>query len=556
MLTGQVPFKDSPAEVMYQHQRAPLPFEQAKDVPQALVVLLEVLLEKDPARRLQSPAELLNALPKVADAVKTRHTITHQSLREVAIQRLGSSGKAIQILTNLVDIIAVRRVRLFLLPALGLALAAGAILAVNIFFRPRSSAPQEFRSSSPAVTAPEKSIAVLPFESLSENKSDTYFADGVQDEILSDLAKVSQLRVISRTSVMTFRSDSHRDLRSIATALDVGRVLEGTVRRAGNRVRITTELIDAKTDRTLWSESYDRDLTDIFAIQSEIAQKVASRLSAQLSPEERENIEEKPTSNLEAYDLYFQAKELLINANLSYLKDPRETLLNAIGFLEEATRKDPKCAPAYCLLAKAHDYLYDGDFEKTPERRALGDAAVSEALRLRPDLPEVHLAAAFHRYACYRDYDGARVQIAIAQRSLPNSPDALALVADLDRRQGRWEESTAVLKKAVTLDPRNPEFLSELADNYFALRRYPDYEQTYDRLIGLEPDKPILVLQRAFSALNGNADLTSYRTALEGLPSSLKDDIIVVSSRFAYALAKRDWGTANEILGSKRLRWN
>ena len=251
---------------------------------------------------------------------------------------------------------------------------------------------------------------------------------------------------------------------------------------------------------------------------------------------------------MESYDLYLQAQELIVNTAIFYLKDPRESLQNAIGFLKEASQKDSKFALAYCLLAYAHDYLYFGDFDKTPERRALGDAAVNEALRLRPDLPEAHLAAAFHRYACYRDYERARVQIAIAQRSLPNSPDALALAADLDRRQSRWVESTAGLEKAVTLDPRNREFLSELADNYFYLRRYRDYGHTYDRLIELVPDKPILILQKAFSAVNGIGDLTSYRAALEDLPSSMKDDIVVVSSHFAYSLAARDWAMAKEIL--------
>ncbi len=322
MLSGQTPFRGCPSEVMYQHQRAPLPLEQVKGVPQPVVALLEVLLEKDPGRRLQSPAELLNALPKVTDAVKSRRTMTHESLRESADQRLGAPEKAITILTTLQDIFAARRVRLILWAALVLVIGGGAILAVNIFFKPKSHAPQAFGSSSAAITAPERSIAALPFESLSENKSDAYFADGVQDEILSNLAKVSQLRVISRTSVMTFRSDSHRDLRSIAAALDVGRVLEGTVRREGNRVRITTELIDAETDRTLWSESYDRDLTDIFAIQSEIAQTVVAKLSARLSPEEKQGIQEKPTENLEAYDLYLQAKASITKLLLGTLESP------------------------------------------------------------------------------------------------------------------------------------------------------------------------------------------------------------------------------------------
>jgi tetratricopeptide (TPR) repeat protein len=312
----------------------------------------------------------------------------------------------------------------------------------------------------------------------------------------------------------------------------------GTVRRDGNSVRVSTELIDARNDNTVWADSYD-----------------ASKLSAQLSPETRRGIEENPTDDLEAYDLYLQAKELITSATLLYMKDPRGSLLTAIGFLEKATGRDSKFALAYCLLTNAHDYLYNGnfdktngDFDKTPERRALGDAAISQALRVRPDLPEVHLAAAFHRYAAYRDYEGARVQIAIAKRGLPNSPDAFALNAYLDRRQGRWLESTRDLNQAATLDPRNPEFLNALADNYFNLRRYRDYEHTYDRLIELEPDQPLLILQKAYAEVNGNADLKSYRAALEGLPSSMKSDVNVASSWFAYALAARDWTTAKEIL--------
>src|SRR5207245_845203 len=211
----------------------------------------------------------------------------------------------------------------------------------------------------------EKSIAVLPFENISANKDDAYFADGVQDEILNNLAKIAQLKVISRTSVMQYRADNKRDLRQIAGALGVANVLEGTVRRDGNHMRISTELIDARDDNTIWADSYDRDLTNIFSIQSEIAQTVASKLSAKLSP----------------------------------------------------------------------------------PRRSLGDAAVNECLRLRPDLPVVHLAAGFHLYTCYRDFERARVQIAIAAQVLSNNPDLLELTALIDRVQGRWEKSTSGLDR-------------------------------------------------------------------------------------------------------------
>ena len=547
MLTGQTPFRGSPSEVMYQHQRAPVPLEQVKGVPQPVVALLEVLLEKDPARRFQNPIELLNALPKVTDAVKARRTITHQSLREIADQRLGPSGKAIEILTNLRDVIATRRVRLILWAALVLLVGGGAILAVGIFFGPKSFPPQASRSSSPAIIAPEKSIAVLPFESLSENKSDTYFADGVQDEILSNLAKVSELRVISRTSVMTYRPGGNRNLRSIATALDVARVLEGTVRRDGNRVRITTELVDAQTDQTLWSDSYDRDMTDIFGIQSEIAQAVVAKLRARLSPEEKRGMEERPTNNLEAYDIYLQAKTLFTNSLIGNdLGKNGQHFLDAIALLEQATRLDPAFALAYCQIAKIDDWLYVLDIDTTPKRRVHGDAAVNEALRLRPNLPEPHLAAAFHLYICYRDYQKARVHIATAERSLPNSAEALALVGYLDRRQGQWDDSTNALERAVSLDPKNPEILNQLTANYDFLRRYRDLERTSERLVELEPDKLSAKFGKAFVSFDEKAKLGEVRATLESVPPSMKDDPLVISTRLNLLFYTRDWTAATE----------
>jgi serine/threonine protein kinase len=407
VLAGRVPFRGSPSEVMYQHQHAPLPLEQLEDVPQPVVVLLEVLLEKDPARRFQNPTDLLKAVPLVMRAVKARRAIKHQNLRMALVRELSPGLKKL-----------------------------------------------------PTIRVPKRSIAVLPFDTLSQAKGNTYFADGVQDEILSNLAKVSQLKVISRTSVMAFRPGANRSLRSIGESLGVAKVVEGTVRRDGKRVRLTIRLVDARTDETLWSDSYDRSLTDIFAIQSDVAQKVASKLSAQLSRKQRRDIEESPTNNLEAYDLYLQAKQLIPNGNsmLVLWAAERENLLKGLSLLEEATQRDPKFALAYCLIAKAHDFLYFDQLDHTKERRALGDAAVNEALRIRPDLAEAHLAAAFHLYRCYRDFERARVQIAIAARTLSSNPHLLELAAMIDWRQGRWERSIALWKNRHRWIRETPSF--------------------------------------------------------------------------------------------------
>src|SRR3984893_2845434 len=280
---------------------------------------------------------------------------------------------------------------------------AAAIITAGVWLFPANNRKTNEANVTPIVTSiPAKSIAVLPFESLSADKEDTYFADGVQDDILNDLAKIAQLTVISRTSVMQYRAGEKRDLRQIASALGVANVLEGTVRRNANRVRVNAELIDARQDKTIWADSFDRDPTDIFAIQSEVAQTIATKLAATLSPEEKRNIENQPTENLAAYDLYLRAEELLNTARTAVgLGELEKPTLQAIGLLDQAVELDPKFTLAYCGLAEAHGLIY---FETTPtpERRALADAAMNRALALEPDLPEVHLAYARHLYRCYR----------------------------------------------------------------------------------------------------------------------------------------------------------
>jgi TolB-like protein len=305
MLAGEVPFKGTTSRLVYQHQHATPPVDKLTHIPQPVIALLEVLLEKDPDRRLQTPTQLLQVIPKVTEALDSERRVTTDQLRSgddrITARPKQSTRRLHRVLTGT------------RMGALGWLLAsvlciAGLLLAWFFFSGDEGFF---FNHRVAQAVATEKSIAVLPFENISANKDDAYFADGVQDEILSDVARVSQLKVISRTSVMQYRADTKRDLRQIANALGVANILEGTVRRVANRVRITIELVDARTDQTIWSESYDRDLTDIFAIQSDVAQAVATRLSAQLSREERKEIEEKPTNDLEAYDLYLQAKQLL-----------------------------------------------------------------------------------------------------------------------------------------------------------------------------------------------------------------------------------------------------
>jgi TolB-like protein/Tfp pilus assembly protein PilF len=531
MLSGKVPFSGSAAELMDQHQHAAPPVEKLRNVPAPVIALLQVLLAKDPSQRFQNPAQLQQAVARVREAIASGSGLTADELKAASEPGSARSPKA-----------KPRKQTIRWVVGSGLCVAAAATAWFFFFGRAGFLFNRPFAEAVPT----KKSVAVLPFESLSENKSDAYFADGVQDEILNNLAKIAQLKVISRTSVMQYRPEAKRNLRQIAADLGVANVLEGTVRRDGNHVRVSTELVDARNDHTIWADSYDREFIDIFAMQSEIAQTVASRLSAQLSPEERKYIDDKPTNNPEAYDVYLQAKQL-VKSWWPSLTSYKENYLRAINLLEEATRKDRGFAVAYCLMANVHDSLFSELHDYTPERLALADAAMNEALRLRPDLPEVHLALATHLYLCYRDYERARVQLAIAAQALPNNADLLKTTAFIDRRQGRWEKATDDLERASALDPLDSGVLRILAGTYAVIRRYRDAERVWNRIVELKPDQqPMLLLEKASFAFEEKADLKSLRAAYEGLPPSMKDE---TGARDVYLyMCGRDFAAAEEIL--------
>jgi TolB-like protein/predicted Zn-dependent protease len=428
----------------------------------------------------------------------------------------------------------------------GLAIASGVVAAAAWLYISGNPTAQQ-PSSSLLAEASAKSVAVLPFESISSTKDDDYFADGVQDEILNDLAKIAQLKVISRTSVMQYRADTKRDVRQIAYALGVANVLEGTVRREGNRVRVSTQLVDARNDSAVWADSYDRDLTDIFAIQSEVAQTIAGKLSAALSPEEKQRIEAKPTENMRAYDLYLQAKEKLENADL-VTSDREKPIRNALDLLQQAVELDPDFAVAYCSMAVAHDALYLR-FDPTPERRAMGDDAINNALRSQPNLPEVHLAYANHLYRCYADYDRADAQLEIARRGIPNNAAALHLEASMNRRSDRFDKAIQKFNEAITLDPRNPLPISDLAETLSYTRQFSTAEGTWDRLIALVPDRPLVRLRKEyFTTVLRTGDDTALRVEIESLAASMPDDKLLRSVLLNLVLDHRDWPQAKQLL--------
>ena len=324
----------------------------------------------------------------------------------------------------------------------------GGLLSIGLFFLGRYSAAP---TQNAAVETSVKSIAVLPFENLSDDKQNTYFADGVQDQILTNLARVSDLRVISHTTVRQYKSGEPRNLREIGKQLGVTHILEGSVQRAGDRLRIAAQLIDARTDSQIWAETYDRTAADLFAIQSELAESIVAQLQAKLSPEQKAEIEERPTQDLVAFELYLRAKQIVD----SYLiaEDVRAALLSALQSLDQAIKRDPDFVSAYCYIARANDLLYFFDLDPTPDRILLAEAAVKAALRLRPDSAEAHFAMADFLFRCHRDYDGALKELAIARPGLPNDTAFFILSGYINRRRNNWAQAERDFSTAVALDP-------------------------------------------------------------------------------------------------------
>ena len=421
------------------------------------------------------------------------------------------------------------RVRWATTAAVLLALAA-IVAGIVVFSRYR------FRST---LAAPEKSIAVLPFENLSEEKENAFFADGVQDEILTDLAKIADLKVISRTSVMQYKNGISRNLREIGEQLGVAHVLEGSVQRAGGRVRVSAQLIDARTDAHLWAEHYDRPLDDVFAIQSEVAQAIADQLNAKLSPAEKAAIKERPTGDLVAYDLYLRAEAL--RAATSFNARLKENLLEATRLLEQAIARDPTFFLAYCRLAEAHDLIYFFGSDHTPARLALASTAIQTALRLRPGSGEAHLTLAAHLYRGYGDYEHALDELTLAQRALPNDPLVFELTGFIARRQGRWEESTTDLKRALELDPRNLFFLQQLSFTYDWQHRYRDLASVLDRALKLVPSDPETRVARALIDFAERADARPVHATIETIIAEDPAAATNIADRWFYiALCERD----------------
>jgi TolB-like protein/Flp pilus assembly protein TadD len=404
---------------------------------------------------------------------------------------------------------------------------------------------------SPTVSSSlDKSVAVLPFENLSRDPDNAFFTDGVQDEILADLAKVADLKVISRTSVMQYKNTATRNLPEIAQALKVAHVLEGSVQRSGNRVRVSAQLIDARNDTHVWAEKYDRELADIFAIQSEIAQKIADQLQAKLSVKEKAAMAERPTSDLAAYDLYLRAKELIYDSVVNASRQ-KENYFKAVQLLDQAVARDPAFLLAHCQLAYAHDYIYFLDYDRTETRLALAETCVTAAVRLQPDAGETHLAQAIHFYYGYRNFSQAREELTKAQRALPNDAQIFQFLGLIDRRQGCWDEAIRNLEQAVDLDPRNQFRLGDLQDTYLNLRRYEDAIAVAYRALSLQPRSALLRAGPAWIGVEADANIAPLRATLNTIeaegPASAAE---VADISFPTALRERDPAGAARALAN------
>jgi len=432
-----------------------------------------------------------------------------------------------------------------------LVVSAVALVISSLIFLNR--APTTTKALAPGAKAigamaaiPEKSIAVLPFENLSNEKENAYFADGVQDEILTGLSRVADLKVISRTSVMQYKAGPRRNLREVATDLRVAHVLQGTVQRAGSRVRVNAQLIDARTDSQLWAERYDRDVADVFGIESELAAKIVAQLQAKISPSEKAAIEQKPTDNVEAYDAYLRG--LALEAHSGYSND---VLRKAIGFYERAVQLDPNFALGWARLSQteARSYFYAGD-STSPDA---AKRALDTAQKLQPNSPDTQLALGWYQCYVLRDYGLAKTTFEFVSKILPGSsevPEALAAIA---RRLGNWDKSIAYLEQALALDPRNAELLSGLGFTYASLRQFPMARKFYDRALDILPNDPDLMAVKA-TIYQAEGNLPKAAEILSKI--DVQSPSYPFSARILQLTLERNLGEAIQLLQARQAQFH
>lgn len=509
LLTGAAPFKaDRVNQLEEQVAKGLVPMDRLKAaaVPRPVRELVASLLSADPAKRPQTGQALCEAIANCQRSAGTAKSETAHRNR-LAVALAGGIGLLL-------------------------------LCAVAVY---------SFRSRPTESSA--KSIAVLPFDNFSPNTDESYFADGVQDEILTNLAKVADLQVISRGSVQTYRNPANRPApREIGSALHVHYLVSGSVRRAGDQLRVTAQLVEAATGRELWAERYEGNLANVFGIQTQIAEEVSQELQTTLSWKEKATIAEPPTHDFTAYELYLQAKELLENYNESIQQwDP---LYSAVRLLEEATTRDPKFVLAWCRLAEAHDNLYWYNADHSDSRRAAAQSAIDRAMQLRPDLGEVHLAVAVHLMATNSDSMAVRRELEIASQTLPNSAQIFGRLAKVDMRQGRWKDAVENLTKAITLDPKSHDLITLRNDLYQYHRRYGDLQRLLNESAAAGISSGSIDFTRAAIVWQEKGDTSAFHTLLDPPMGPLRAIGRATLLKIQCALADRNFDAARQILAA------
>ncbi len=500
-LTGEIPFPGKTIEEIRTCQRTlPLLVNKlvTRKVPPPLIQLIRQSLALDAAERPQSARALLAALEACRSASAS------------APARRGWRRMAMPVI-------------LLLLLA-----AAGATYSWR-------------RAALRQPPAQEKSIAVLPFDNLSPDESNRFFADGIQDDVLTSLAQIHQFKVISRTSVLAYPKDAPRNIREIGRALDVENILEGSVRREGNRVLLNVQLIDARHDRHIWAHRYDRTAQDAIGLQGELATEIATALEAKLTPEVKASLAQKPTENPEAYAFYLQGlgQERAVNHS-------QADSLAAEKFYAEAIALDPKFALAYARLSIVESSL--AWRSAALPRRAEARRTAEEALRLAPQLGEAHMALGLCLYWAEENYPAALRQFSIAEATLPNEPAILHYIAGIDRRLGRWPESLAAYARARRVDPRNREIMNFSAIDYVLVRDWPEAEALYHRALEIAPNSVQARIGLAFLQIYQNDNPGAAEAILHAVPAKLDPDGDVTAARWNLAMLQRDFSAAEKMV--------
>jgi serine/threonine-protein kinase len=482
LLTGRAPFLGEHALAVIQ-QAGEKPAPKLRSLTPTLDRDLETIcakcLEREPTARYRSAADLAEDLERW---IEGRHIIARPVSAPARVWRWARRNPVVAGMAALLVLLAA---------------AIGALVWNGKFATP------------PAASG----IAVLPFENLNETKEGAFFADGVQDGILTKLAKVNDLKVISRNSVMQYRGEGNAQ--QIGQALNVSHVLKGSVRWDTGKIHLNAQLIDTRTNTVIWAKEYNQDLTNVFVTQSDIAQKIADRLGADVSSTERAAIDEPPTTDLIAYDAYLRAKELI--NDISFSTRLKEDLLQAVQLLNQAVARDPSFLDAYCQLAGAHDRIYFGGVDHTNARLELSETIIQSIRRLRPGSGEAHLAVAQHYYWAFEDYERARQELMLARETLPNESRIPLLAAYIDRRQGRWSESLDEMKRALELNPRDFSILQQIALTYEALGRYKEMARSLDRVLAMAPKDVPSRLRRALVDLEERADPKPFHNAIDAI---------------------------------------